>query len=282
MKAPNIETLIEKAKNLPPSPQILPKLLALLQDQNSTYWEIAKLIQLDQSLASQVLTWSNSGYYGYAEHSINIEEAIARVGLGEIYKLVGIVMSKRLLNQPSKFYALDPGQLWENSIAAAFSMEELALKIGEDTARSYTIGLMHGIGKIVINQACDCYEAVFKLVETKGYTLIDAEREVIGFHHAQVGEALLKKWDFPENVTEPIGFQYHPMGSKNFKKAASLMNVSHYVVSALGQNYGREAMAFAIDSKALDLVSISEEALQMLLIEVQERLMSIKSQLQIA
>lgn len=284
MKYDDIYKLIDQAKNLPPSPEILPKLLKVLEDDHATYWQIAKLVHLDQALTSQVLTWSNSGYYGYLDRSSDIEEAIGRVGLGEIYKLVGIIMSKRLMNKPCSFYGLDAGQLWENSLAGAFSMEALSHKTGENPNISYTIGLLHGVGKIVIDQVCpDTYPKVFELIQEKGASLLDAEKEVVGWNHAEIGGALLRKWNFQEEICQAVENQYVPKQARESgKNLAHMMNIGHFLISSLGQNFGRNAMAIELDPNSLKLLNITESELQVLLINIQEKIEEVKSQLKVA
>lgn len=273
-----VSDILSKSIKLPPSPEILPKLLHVLQDSESTYWEIAKLVHLDQSLTAQVLNWSNSGYYGYAEKSVDIEEAISRVGTKEIYKLVGIVMGKRLLKDPISFYGLDAGQLWETSLAAAFSMEALALRVGEDSNACYTIGLLHGIGKLAIGQACEeGYEKVFDLVEKENITLAEAEERVIGCNHAQVGQRLLEKWNFKSDVSEPVGYQYKPLTAQNYPKASSMMNLTHFIISGVGQNFGKSANAFEVDPNVLESLGISENDLQLILIDSLSKIEDVKT-----
>lgn len=273
-----VSEIISKAIKLPPSPEILPKLLNVLQDTESTYWEIAKLIHLDQSLTAQVLNWSNSGYYGYSEKSVNIEEAIGRVGTKEVYKLVGLVMGKRLMKDKVEFYGLDAGQLWETSLAAAFSMEALAHRVGEDSNVCYTIGLLHSIGKLVIGQVCEKgYEEVFRKVEEDDISLVKAEDEVIGCNHAQVGEALLVKWNFKSDVSEPVGYQYRPSLAQKYPTTAAMMNLTHFILSGVGQNFGRSSHAFEVDPNVLEKLGIAESDLQVILMEALAKIEEVKS-----
>ena len=116
----------------------------------------------------------------------------------------------------------------------------------------------------------------------EGVSVIQAERGVIGWNHAEVGEGLLEKWNFQREIFIPIGSQYEPTKSRDYKKVASMMNVSHFLVSALGQSYGRDAMAVELSGEALDMVGMAEADLQMTIIEVQEKIEQIKSQLQLA
>lgn len=275
-----IDEIIRNASNLPPSPQILPKLLTVLQSSDSTYGEIAKLINLDQSLTSQVLTWSNSGYYGYVQKSVDMEEAISRVGVNEIYKLIGIVMVKRLADYEVSFYGLDPGELWENSLAAAFSMEVLAQRVAANVNVAYTVGLLHAMGKFVIGQACgNAYEDIFRAVEEEKLSLIHAEEKVIGHNHAQVGCALLEKWNFPKSVTHPIEYQYKPFAAKDYKNLAYMINFAHFVMASIGETRGHHSLAFEVDEKVFEQLSISPEDVQRTILEVHEKVEEIKREL---
>lgn len=281
MKFQDIYTLIDQAKNLPPSPEILPKLLRVLEKEDSTYWEIARYIQLDQALTSQILTWSNSGYYGYLDRSSDIQEAIGRVGIGEIFKIVGMIISKRIMNKASEFYAADAQQLWENSLAGAFSMEALSYKTSINTNISYTTGLLHGIGKIVIDQVCPkSYNDVFELINKKNYSIIQAEKEIIGFNHAEIGGALLRKWNFQEEICQSIADQYSPSScGASGKTLAYMLNVSHFLIASLGQNHGRSAMSVPLDSNALKFLNLPEKDLQLMLINIQDKINDVKAQL---
>ena len=277
----SLEDLVSKAKDLPPNPDILPKLLDKLSDPDSTNWEIAKLINYDQTLTSQVLTWSNSGFYGYVEPSASIEEAIQRVGMREIYKLVGIIMGKRLTEQPVNFYGLQGGELWENSLGGAFAMEALATHLGDcDLNVAYTAGLLHGIGKIVIGQACEnSYQDVFDCVEAEKIPLIQAEKKIIGYNHAEVGEYLLKNWRFPSVIYDSIGKQYTPSKAVFSNRLAQMLNLMHYVISGIGYNHGKDSLAFTLEPGIKEALSLSDTKLQMIFIESRTRLEDVKDQL---
>jgi len=278
----NLDTLIAQVRNILPSPQILPRLLTILEDPDSHSAEVVDIIKLDPALTAQVLALSNSAFYGYSSPSIDLDEAVNRIGFKELYKLVGLVLCKRLVGQSAlPAYQIDEGELWENSIACAFAMEKLAAAARSEPTMAYTLGLMQGLGKIVINQyAGDAYLAVFDAIESRGCSMLEAESGVFGFDHARTCEALLAKWNFPEEISVPVAYQYRPAEAPLYREPASMLHLAKWIVSGLGANCGRDAFAFEMDGSVLEILDLSETHVQLLILEVQERLATVKCLLQ--
>lgn len=274
----NFDTIISQVKRLPPNPQIMLKLLRLLQDINTNPNDIVELIRVDTALTAQVLRLSNSAYYGVVTPSYNLEEAINRIGFRETYKLVGVVCSSQIFNTPVQSYYLESDQLWENSIATALVMESIAQRIGADPSHAYTIGLLHSIGKIIINQLMsEKYADVYALIEREKCSVIEAETKVFGFHYAQLGMALLKKWNFPPEIYEPIEYQFHPMEAPTQTMQSCALHLAICVVGGLGLNHGRDAWAFKAQEEALKKLDITTEDLERFLMQIHERLNDIKA-----
>ena len=274
----NLDTIISQVKRLPPNPQIMLKLLRLLQDINTDPGDIVELIRIDTALTAQVLRLSNSAYYGVVTPSYNLEEAVNRIGFRETYKLVGVVCSSQIFNTPVQTYYLESDQLWENSIATALVMELIAQRMGTDHSIAYTIGLLHSIGKIIINQVmADKYADVYALIEKEKLSLIEAETKVLGFNYAQLGMALLKKWNFPAEICEPIEHQFTPMEAPTQQLHACALHLAMCVVGGVGLNYGRDAWAFAASEEALKKLDLKPDDLERFLMQIHERLNDIKS-----
>ena len=109
-----------------------------------------------------------------------------------------------------------------------------------------------------------------------------AEQKVLSFDHAEAGWALLKKWNFQVEISEPIGRQYDPLKESFFKPYACMMNVTHGYIATLGQSFGNYGMALEVEPKAVEELGITEEIMQLSLITIQEKLEQIKQQLQLA
>jgi len=277
----NLETILQNETQLPPSPQILPKLLAMMESDESGVWEAVQLLRLDPSLSAQVLSWSNSAFYGFAHPSHDLEEAFNRIGVRELYRLVGILLAKRLVGKELDIYGIKDGQLWEYSIACALCMENLAIKVSEEPNLCYTIGLLHSLGKVLIDSfAKEESEAIFKCLDEESISLDKAEGQVLGFNNAEAADALLSKWKFEDRIRIPIAYQYNPTNApEEYIELACLLHLSRWVIAGIGQNPGRHSWAIEVVPEALKRLNLDEGQLYLTLLDVHAQIHSIKKQL---
>ena len=127
-----IYKLLREVKVLPPSPQVLPKVLDALHHEQTTLEEVGDLIALDPALTAKLLHYCNSGYFAGREPVASVPEAIGRVGFQTIFSLVSAVTSSKSFNLPDGS-RLDGAQLWRHSLTTAFGCKFIAEDIGEDT-----------------------------------------------------------------------------------------------------------------------------------------------------
>lgn len=279
----NADDLIAHIDGLPPMPAVVPRLLNLLRDVDADPSQIADLVKIDPSLAAQVLRLANSAFYGFAEQVYDLDAAIQRIGFSETFRLVAMVCGKEVLDRSLQPLGFDPGQLWEHSLSAGFVMEKLAQETRRETASAYTTGLLHAIGKIILGSHKSLnYGRVFDLVKAEGISLDQAERAVLGTDSAELGAALLRRWNFGEEICVPVCYQNRPLETADYKDAACMLHLSVWVVASLGYNYGKFAWAFEAQEGAREAIKIPEERLEAFLLTAHERITHVKSLLKLA
>lgn len=228
----DLQTLIDSKIDLPPAPQILPKLQKVVNDEDSSIFDIIDLIKVDASLTTQIIRLSNSAYFGVLEPSNSLEEAITRVGFSQTYKVVTSAVAQQVLGDSLKYYGLGEGELLERSFATAIAMTEMSmssrLHFYPDTL--YTLGLLHNLGKVIVNQyfmkrGIEIYEA-----DNESAVTPEEERKLLGFDHAEVAAAVMEKWKFGQEIVEPIRFQLNPEEASEHQKIASLLVVARNLV----------------------------------------------------
>jgi HD-like signal output (HDOD) protein len=273
----NAEDVISQVEKLPPAPAVLPNLLNLLRDANSDPGEIIRLISLDPSLTAQVLRLSNSVFYAMSSPSCDLEDALNRIGFREIYKLVAMVCGQQLFNQSISSLFMGKGEMWEYSLATGFVMEQMAADLGVDATMSYTTGLLHSIGRLVItsNSKMD-YADVFRIVEERGISISQAEHELWGVTSNEVGATLLRKWNFRDEIVNPIEYQSCPAQAPAFRKQACMLHLSIWTVASLGLNYGKDAWAIEASPYAMHHIGIPEERMQIFMVNAHEKLATVK------
>lgn len=205
---PDLQQILKETKEISPAPQILPKLNHLLDDPNSELDDAVNLIKMDMGLSANVLKYANSSLFGAGMKVETLDMAVQRFGFRQVQKLVMVAAAKSALNADLKHYDYSKYSLFELSLACAEIMREQAKTdrlIDEDLA--YTIGLFHGIGKLVIDGYFSRHEIVF-FEGGSGLVTLQQERKILGFDHAEAGAALLKKWQFPDSIVVPIRRQF--------------------------------------------------------------------------
>ena len=63
--------------------------------------------------------------------------------------------------------------------------------------------------------------------------LYAAEEEVLGCHHAHVGDALLESWNFPGSLREAVAWHHNPALAARFPAEAATVHVADIMVTAL-------------------------------------------------
>jgi HD-like signal output (HDOD) protein len=229
---PTIDEVVRDLEHLPSAPRVLPRLKQLLSDGNSAISDVLEMIRLDPGIAARVLQIGNSAYFGRGLRCYTVEDAIQRVGYHQVYELVATAVASQVLERPLKVYSLEADMLWQQSVACALAAEEMAEQLLFDRSVAYTIGLLHNIGMVAIDDWALRRRPELRF-SSVGLPLetCEQERSALGFHQAEAGAALLKIWSFPPVMSEPVRWQYLPSGTTAHFQFAALLNVSKWIRS---------------------------------------------------
>ena len=225
---PNAEDLIVGLRQLPPTARVLARLQHLLADPNSGLDDIAALLRLDAPLVTRIIQISNSVLLRRGEPCRTIEESVNRVGFREIYRLVAMVASKAMVSGPLSSYGMTGDVSWRLSVGCALGAEKIAERLNEDNAVAYTVGLLHAIGRMPINQFLLNTDGK-RVLTNEGfpYEHSAAELALLGYTQAEVGAQMLKKWGFASTVVEAVRSQYEPLlASEPHDRMASILHLA--------------------------------------------------------
>lgn len=248
---------------LPPAFQLIPKLLLLLEDPDVHSDELADLIRVDPGLTADVLRACNSAYFASAQKPETLQEAIMRLGLREIYKLVMRVIASDAFNRPEETYGFPQADLWNHSLATATAARILARDFAEDPELCFTLGLLHDIGKLVLSQTLGReYGAAFLEPQTLELPPYQTEMKRWNMNHADLGGQLLKRWNFPPKIVTTIQFHHAPAEAGQNNRLAALVDAANYIAYYIGQGWIRSATTFPPHEDTLRILETTEEDLQ--------------------
>lgn len=268
----NTNSLEPWLRDLPPTPAVLPRLLALLSDMNSSPGDVLALINLDPGLAASILRASRSAFYGSRAQSVaNLDEALAAIGFKEVYRLVSLFVLSEAAREPLVLYGLTPEAFWRKSVACALAMETLCGEMGATGATGYTIGLLHAVGEVFVSRLARAHAPNGLPLEafTRPLPLPEQEFAVAGITQAEAAAAAMRHWRFPAEVIEPIEFQFQPHQAPTYTQMALRLRLGKWLTHLI---LGDEATARAVNPEFHFAISVPGNSFARMVEDLRQRL----------
>ncbi len=245
---------ITKILTIPP---VVSRIVAMVNAGTVSAAEIAEEINTDQVLAAKVLRLVNSGFYGFRQPITTITHAMVLLGLDVVKTLV---MTASVLDIVDAMNQYMEG-LWEHSVGTARAANALAERMKVQNPEEYALlGLLHDIGKVVIAQTFPAeHGRIRELVAARNCLQIDAELEVLGVTHPEVGMWLLKKWSLPSKVVYPIAYHsnFHPR--RDHADRTAVVHVADILCRAKGIGYPGDGRIPQINPDAWQMLRLTME-----------------------
>lgn len=252
------ENYLEDVQGLFPMPRIMAEVARRMRSDDTTMDDLAELLMTDATLVGEVVVLSNSSYFGFAEKSESLSEAMQRIGMRELGRLVGVCMAGQVYQAELQHYRIPPEVFWESGVAAALLMEGLAEKVGLDSESAYLAGLMRESGMLVLNYALSIENV--EAVWDNYLPLPEWEREATGHDHAEVGAALLRVWGFSEGICEAVVRQCGEV--EIAKDLGGLLIFVNRLLTRSGCEFGIPIKDFSEFSDGLQVLGLDEESVR--------------------
>lgn len=223
--------LVGKVGELPPIPSVILESMKLLNDPSTTVKKIQEQILLDQSLTAFILKVANSALYGLRKEVSTITYAINLMGYNTTRSILTAYLSKNLYS--SKGSRLIQNVLWRHSISSAVFGKKIAEHLKNvNCEEAFISSLLHDIGKgVLLRNRDDDFEKIVQMIYNDNKRSIEAETEVLGYTHVELGFLLMKNWRFADNIIETVIYHHQSQtydGENLLVHIASLANkLSH-------------------------------------------------------
>ena len=223
------ESLLKAAAKLPASPAILAEFNELTLDPHMVLDEVTALLRRDSTLAAGVVRVSNSPVYG-GDRISAVEDAVARVGLKEIYRLVSLATTARLSEMALPVYGVFVGKLARGTLYHGLAAEKLAMACGFDRRVAYTASLVRTLGMRVVDWILRDADWV---APASSSDMLGWERDTFGRTSPEVAHLILRDWRFGEDVLDAVIGQYAVGDLDEVSPMAVLVNLAgHFTAQA--------------------------------------------------
>ncbi len=224
--------LVREIHDLVSLPAVAMRVNAMIEDPRCSAAQIGELINQDPGLTARLLRIANSAFYGLASRVETSARAVAVIGAERLRELVLATSAVATFARiPNELVSME--DFWCHSIYCALASRWLARERGgipPDSA--FVAGLLHDIGRLVIFTRLpeQAREALWLSLEGPGEPEpYQAERQVLGFDHAEVGGELARLWQLPASLRDPIEHHHQPAAAEEQPLATAIVHIANSV-----------------------------------------------------
>jgi putative nucleotidyltransferase with HDIG domain len=266
------EQFIKKAKEIPVMPPVAQQVMKMAEDPDTDLTAMATLISRDAALAVRVLKIANSSFYAQPRKIDSIQHGILLLGFSTLRSVVVAAAIKDVFAR----FGLAERLLWEHCVAGGVAAALLADAVsGISKEEAVVGGLLHDIGKLVMHSLAESkYQEVMKVVYADEQEASNAEMDVFGFDHADVGKLLLAKWRLPDQLCAAVG-AHHSLEAadqvEGAKPLAALIQVADLICLREGMGRRKPSPELAPwDCPGAELLGLAEADFESLTAEFLE------------
>lgn len=256
--------ILHKSDLIPPLPDLVVRLLGILNKQETEPQDLERLLQNDQVLVAKMLAMVNSPFYGLNRTIRTIKEAVMVLGFRGVRSLVLATSTAKFLQRNFEVYGHQPKGLWLHAVSVAAASRALARHVrmsADDAEMLFVAGLLHDIGKMLLVG----YLNESGKTPAQGSSVHEFERTTIGIDHTEAGALVTAKWNLANDIQEAIK-AHHEAAGPNPARGAAVIRLADAVAHERGIGYlpGRApaTQALPTDLAALGLDAASWSTLR--------------------
>jgi putative nucleotidyltransferase with HDIG domain len=237
LKNEKIAEIVNSISDLPSQPVLYNSIIKEMESPNGSLKKVGDIIAQDVSMTARVLQFVNSAFFGLPQKVTLPQQAVTLLGLDILKGLVLYAQVFSTFKNGSKLKGISVHRFWKHSMMVGTVAREIALseavspKIADE---SFVAGLLHDMGKLLLYRIPGHFQQVSEYSQAKQCDYRNAEYELLGTSHAEVGAYLLGLWGIPENIVEAVALHHCP--GKAMDKQFSILTGVHAANAIIGQS----------------------------------------------
>ncbi|UCG62667.1 MAG: HDOD domain-containing protein [Candidatus Zixiibacteriota bacterium] len=204
MKQVPVLDQIQQDSNLLSLPQVLSEVLQEVGKEDFSADSLANIILKDPSLTSRVLRMSNSSFYQRFAEIKTVHQAVAVLGVTTV-KCLALSTSVFHPERIAKESGINASEFFVYVLSVAAASKKIAQAAGySSTEEAFIAGLLHDIGLLFfLHKYPNEYRQITSR-EAGCQSLPEAEKQVFGVDHSEVGFHMAEAWRLPEEIVRSI------------------------------------------------------------------------------
>jgi HD-like signal output (HDOD) protein/nitrogen-specific signal transduction histidine kinase len=209
---------------VPSPPQLLLRLLQMVDDDQSTMGDLASLVRQDPGLSTRVLSIANSPALRRGSELISIENCLIALGTRMVRSIATCLSIQNLFERRSGVSEADLSGFWVHSLIVAELSRNLAVSAGlPQPEEAYLAGLLHDVGELILLSALGEPYAQLLASTADEDALQAKESAQFGVHHGEIGTWLTDQWHLDSSFAD--GILFHHARPEEIATAAALPQI---------------------------------------------------------
>ena len=273
------EKRFARVDNLPTLSIVSNNIIQITQNPKSSALEVGRAISQDQALVSRILRMANSTFYGFPSKITTIAHAVVILGFANIRNLVLTASVLDMFASKGENGYFDREEFWKHSLACGVTSKLIAKRLGvKNLEEAFLWGLLHDLGKLVLDtHFSEEFAEVVRLVRKKEILIKDAEQEVLGLDHTEVGGIVADKWNLPSALIKAIRFHHDPTRAHESMRVAATVHLADVFCRALDMGNGGDGKIPCINEEPWKLLNFNKLTIKKVFFEMEREIINAKS-----
>lgn len=195
---------------LPTPPSVATLILEELGREDIDFDRLTRIITADSALTARILKVANSPLFSPAGNIDCIHVALTRLGTAQVTNIALSFILVHAFNKRRVNSAFDFNFFWRHALTSAVAANLLHKELNTKNGNTFITGLLHDIGILIAGSQMPEYCEIFDNPASPLEELQKKEQQIFGFSHSQLGAEVLKEWQIPDSITQPILFHHNP------------------------------------------------------------------------
>lgn len=258
MDFPSPDTLrekVEQTQELATLPSVILRIIEVINNPMADARDVEKEVMEDPVITAKILRMANSPYYGTNRNISTISQAVVLMGFAEVQNIALSVSIFSRFSTPTKMF--DRRKFWEHCFTTAALADALQNRVDEHINDSFAAGLLHDIGRIVLDQHfAEEFQKIVAEAEAEKTTLLEAEKKILGATHCDVGYWMAEQWNLPPALAESILQHHSPHSDQESYALTAIVHVADAIAKGFGEYMHRESLPPPKDEGAFKLLDM--------------------------
>jgi putative nucleotidyltransferase with HDIG domain len=233
----SLRIFTQRISKLPTIPPVADRIIELVSSKVALVDSVVQTIEKDPAIAAKVISFSNAAFYRTGGPVNTIRDAVMKIGFDNIKSIALAISLLTVFKTESQGKNREYAHIFRHCLAVGVITKEIedCLK-WEDCDDAFMSGLLHDLGLLVMHCYFPEISDQVTALTLKGRIYVEAEVEVYGFMHSDVGAWLADKWNLPENINGAIHYHHNICGAGEQMKTAAVVHLADHI--AIKQGYG--------------------------------------------